>query len=92
MEERLTKFKLARIGKGLTMTQVAKMTGVSLSYIHHIENGRREPTKQYLDLINPYTDSLWYDQIIKAVEQLCHNPDAILTSLRNALKFNKSRS
>jgi len=89
----MNRYKLARIGKGLTMKELAKMCGISISYLHHIENERRKPTKEYLDLIDVDKDTEWYETI-KGVLSFCLIPEdknEIIKSLNNALKFNNTR-
>lgn len=43
--------KLLRVRKGLTQTELAKLTNVSLSYISSIEKGRRNPSFSKLQKI-----------------------------------------
>ncbi|SDF30415.1 helix-turn-helix transcriptional regulator [Sporolituus thermophilus] len=45
---KLTKLKLARLRAGLKQTELAKMLGVSPSYINKIENNAVKPTMELL--------------------------------------------
>ena len=74
------------------MQDLADFIGVSVSYIHKIENGVRSPTEKYLEIINPEEDSFWFFQIEQALENSFSKKmtGEIMRKLKNALRFYSS--
>ncbi len=45
----MTRLKCVRQEKGLTRTELARRSGVALSFIHSIESGHKSPTVRTLE-------------------------------------------
>lgn len=43
--------------KGITLTEIANKTGISIGYLSHLENGtRKNPSIEMMDKISKYLD------------------------------------
>jgi transcriptional regulator with XRE-family HTH domain len=58
------RIRAARIKKGLTQIKLARLAGVSQSYLSEIENNKKSPTLRQLckiaDALNIEPDKLWF--------------------------------
>lgn len=86
--------RLARIGQGWRLEDVAEMIGCSISYLSHIERGARPIPKELVRLMDSVHGAEWYQIIqdtITSENLFFSNPDYILNALDCALKLKERR-
>ncbi len=85
--------RLARLGQGWTLEDVADRIGCSISYLSKIENDARPVPKELLRILKTEDGDLWYTVILDVLnlsEYEWITSDEIefcITSLNNALKI-----
>jgi len=61
------KLKITRIGKGLTLRDVAKMTFLSISYISRMESDDRGVPPDVERILDTDNGIRWYETIVEAL-------------------------
>jgi len=75
--------RLARIGQGWTLQNVADRIGCSISYLSKVEHNTRPIPKDLVILMDSVRGTDWYD----AIEMVFHMDEYVLNAVRNALKI-----
>ena len=83
--------KLARIGKGWSLQNLADKLGISISYLSRIEKGERPIPIGFTEYIDPRKDAEWIYEIVKAIKARYHDSgnksDELIRCFYNALKI-----
>ena len=81
-----TKVRLARLGKGWTLQEVATKTTYSIAYLSKVEHDIRPPPEIVLQLLE-VSKYNWYGAIVHVLK--CHSDSAaaLISPLNKALKI-----
>lgn len=87
------RMRLARMGKGMSLTKLSEETNRSISFLSKMENDHVPVTDEVWTALGIENGKkpIWYCEIINAVSKTCTDPEAVIESLNKALVVRASQ-